>query len=139
MSEDGMVVIDSAFPVGETIDRLVELVTARGLEVFARIDHAAGASEAGLALRPTQLLLFGNAKGGTPLMQDDQTSGIDLPLKVLAWEDEGGRVFVAYNDPHWIADRHGLGEASQAAVESMTKGLAGLVGSAAKRSPEPQR
>ncbi len=133
MSEDGLVVIGSDFSVGETIDRLVELVTARGLGVFARIDHADGAEKAGLALRPTQLLIFGNAKGGTPLMQANQTVGIDLPLKVLAWEDESGGVLAAYNDPHWIAERHGLGDASHDTVEGIAKALAGLVKAATTR------
>jgi uncharacterized protein (DUF302 family) len=76
--------------------------------VFARIDHAQGANEVGLALRPTELLIFGNAKGGTPLMQSRQTIGIDLPLKALAFEDADGTVWLCYNDPAWLAARHGV-------------------------------
>ncbi|MEI9900937.1 MAG: DUF302 domain-containing protein [Hyphomicrobium sp.] len=79
-----------------------------------------------MALRPTQLLLFGNAKGGTPLMQDEQAAGIDLPLKALAFEDENGRAWLSYNDPAWIAQRHGLGEDSKAAVDAMALALATL-------------
>jgi uncharacterized protein (DUF302 family) len=78
-------------------------------------------------LRPTQLVLFGNAKGGTPLMEDNQTAGIDLPLKALAWEDADGKVWLSYNAPSWIAQRHGLGAASAAAVNAMTAGLSALI------------
>ena len=80
---------------------------SRGLTVFARIDHAAGAQAVGMALRPTELLIFGNAKGGTPLMQAQQTIGIDLPLKALAFEDAAGKAWLAYNDPAWLTGRHG--------------------------------
>ena len=106
-------------PVGETIDRLVETVTAAGMRVFARIDHAAGAAEVGMELRPTEVVLFGHPRGGTPLMQDRQTAGIDLPLKALAWEDEHGAVWLTTNDPQWLARRHGLGEPSRQAVAAL--------------------
>ncbi|HEX9490303.1 MAG TPA: DUF302 domain-containing protein [Stellaceae bacterium] len=88
-------------------------VKARGMTVFARIDHAAGAAEVGLSLRPTDLLIFGNAKGGTPLMQSLQTIGIDLPLKALVWQDASGNTWLSYNDPSWLAKRHGLGQAPE--------------------------
>ena len=91
------------------MDRLVAEVQAKGLTVFARIDHAAGASDAGLALRPTELVIFGNAKGGTPLMQANQAIGIDLPLKALVWQEASGDTWLSYNDPAWLARRHGLG------------------------------
>lgn len=90
------------------MDRIESAVRAQGMQVFARIDHAAGAAAAGLELRPTELLIFGNARGGTPLMQSAQTTGIDLPLKALAWQDAAGACWISYNDPHWIAARHGL-------------------------------
>jgi uncharacterized protein (DUF302 family) len=99
--------------------------------VFARIDHAAGASGAGLSLRPTELLIFGNATAGTPLMQTAQTIGIDLPLKALAWEDESGRVWLSYNDPGWLAQRHGLDTSSAAATGAMTTMLASIAQNAA--------
>jgi uncharacterized protein (DUF302 family) len=131
MTENGLVSVESRFGVAETIDRLVETVTGAGLRVFARIDHAAGASEVGAALRPTELLIFGHPKGGTPLMQDQQLAGIDLPIKALAWEDERGRVWLSYNDAHWLAERHGLGDASREAVAAIAAGVQKVVAAAA--------
>ncbi|MCG7504032.1 DUF302 domain-containing protein [Mesorhizobium retamae] len=89
---EGIVSVESRFEVPETLDRLAETVTGLGLYIFARIDHAAGAREAGMTLRPTQLLIFGNPKGGTPLMQDRQIASVDLPMKALTWEDQGGKI-----------------------------------------------
>jgi uncharacterized protein (DUF302 family) len=127
MSEHGMVTVASDWPVGETIDRLQALVIGAGLFVFARIDHAGNAARAGMELRPTELLIFGNPRGGTPLMQDRQSSGIDLPVKALAWQDEDGTVWLTYNSASWIAARHGLGPGSKTAVEAIETGLARLV------------
>ena len=121
---DGMVIVPSAVSVRETIDRIESFALAHGLIVFARVDHAASAAKAGLALRPTELILFGHPKGGTPLMQDQQTAGIDLPVKALAWEDSEGKVWLGYNDAAWIARRHRLGAASAAAVSAISSGLA---------------
>jgi uncharacterized protein (DUF302 family) len=90
------------------MDHLETEIGERGMKVFARIDHAAGAAEAGLTLRPTELIIFGNARGGTPLMQSVQTVGIDLPLKLLVWEDAAGKTWISYNEPAWIAQRHGV-------------------------------
>ena len=106
------------------MDRLAAAVGDKGMTVFARIDHAAGAAEAGLALPPTELLIFGNAKGGTPLMQSAQTIGIDLPLKALVWRDSAGQTWLSYNDPLWLAQRHGLGAAP--AAETMAAALKDL-------------
>jgi uncharacterized protein (DUF302 family) len=131
MTEDGLITVASAAPVGETIDRLAETVTGAGMRVFARVDHAAGAVEVGMDLRPTELLIFGHPRGGTPLMQDRQTAGIDLPLKALAWQDEDGRVWLTTDDPAFIARRHGLGDRSQAAVAALTAALARVTGVAA--------
>jgi uncharacterized protein (DUF302 family) len=78
------------------------------MNIFARIDHAVGAREAGLDLRPTEVIIFGNARGGTPLMQRNQTVGIDLPLKALVWQDAAEKTWISYNEPSWIAQRHGL-------------------------------
>jgi uncharacterized protein (DUF302 family) len=89
------------------------------MKVFARIDHAAGAAQAGLELRPTELIIFGNARGGTPLMQLIQTVGIDLPLKALVWEDASGTTWLSYNEPSWIARRHGVANA-EPVVSKMT-------------------
>ena len=108
MRADGLVRVLSALGPGETMDRLETAIKDKGLTVFARIDHAQGARAAGLSLRPTELIIFGNAKGGTPLMQAGQEAGIDLPLKALVYQDAQGKVWLAYNDPHWLADRHHL-------------------------------
>jgi uncharacterized protein (DUF302 family) len=105
---EGLVSVTSAFPAAETADRLESAAKARGLTIFARIDHAAGAAAVGQELRPTTLLILGNARGGTPLMQQAQTIGIDLPLRALVWQDEKGVVRISYDDPAWLARRHGL-------------------------------
>jgi uncharacterized protein (DUF302 family) len=127
MNSNGLITVASKWSVGETLDRLTAALTEAGLRVFARIDHARGAEEAGLALRPTELLIFGHPRGGTPLMQDRQTAGIDLPVKALAWEDEEGQVWLTYNEAAWLATRHGLGASSKNAVEAIETGLATLV------------
>lgn len=90
MAADGLITIKSSFGPEDTMKRLEAEVKAKGLTVFAHVDHAAGAAAVGLPLRPTDLIIFGNAKGGTPLMQQAQTVGIDLPLKALVWQDEQG-------------------------------------------------
>ncbi|TPK72923.1 DUF302 domain-containing protein [Mesorhizobium sp. B2-3-3] len=131
MAGDGLITVQSRFGVTETIDRMAEAVKRAGLRVFARIDHAAGARDIGASLRPTELLIFGNPKGGTPLMQDRQLAGIDLPVKALAWEDEEGKVWLSYNDPHWIAERHGLSDASRKAVAAIATGMDKVVAAAA--------
>ena len=107
MAAQGLTTIRSSFGPQDTMDRLEAAVKAKGMTVFARIDHAAGAAEAGLPLRPTAVLIFGNAKAGTPLMQSVQTVGIDLPLKALIWQDTSGDTWLSYNDPAWLAQRHG--------------------------------
>jgi uncharacterized protein (DUF302 family) len=109
MAVDGLITIPSSFDPADTMHRLEAAVRVKGMTVFAHIDHAAGANEAGLPLRPTDLLIFGNAKGGTPLMQSVQTIGIDLPLKVLVWQDAAGDTWLSYNDPIWLAKRHAPG------------------------------
>ncbi len=124
MADDGLITLPSAHGVKDTIDRLEAGVKSKGMTVFARIDHAAGAKEVGLALRPTELLIFGNAKAGTPLMQASQTIGIDLPLKALAFEDPAGKVWLCYNDPAWLAARHGI-EAGEI-IKTMAAALAAL-------------
>jgi uncharacterized protein (DUF302 family) len=129
MADNGLVTVRSAHGVKDTIDRLAADVIAKGMRVFARIDHAQGANEVGLALRPTELLIFGNAKGGTPLMQARQTVGIDLPLKALAFEDADGAVWLCYNDPAWLAARHAV--AGGEATKAMAGALAAAAGHAA--------
>jgi len=131
MAIDGLTTIASSLGPKQTMDRLEAEIKAKGLTVFARIDHAAGAAQVGLPLRPTELLIFGNARGGTPLMQSSQTAGIDLPLKCLVWQDEGGKTWLSYNDPAWIAQRHGLGAATDAAVKAMATMLGAMTKAAA--------
>src|SRR5215470_11538392 len=98
-SIEGLTSIPCSFGPNETMDRLEAQIRAKGLAIFARIDHAAGAAEVGLPLRPTELIIFGNARGGTPLMQSVQTVGIDLPLKALVWQDPAGKTWISYNEP----------------------------------------
>ena len=126
MAAGGLTTIKSSQGPKETMERLEAAVKAKGLTVFARIDHAAGAAEVGLSLRPTDLLIFGNAKGGTPLMQTDQTVGIDLPLKALVWQDASSDTWLSYDDPSWIAKRHELGPEVDAPVKAMTAVLEGI-------------
>jgi uncharacterized protein (DUF302 family) len=108
MQSTGTVDVRSRHSVRETIDRLESLVKTRGLTVFARIDFSGDAERAGLAMRPMQMLLFGNPKAGTPLLLASPRSGLDLPLRALAWEDAGGVVRVSSNSPDYLASRHGL-------------------------------
>ena len=107
-NNDGLVTVASPFPVAVTMQRLVNAVLARGLNVANLVDHATGAATAGLVLRPTMVLIFGNPKAGTPLMQCSQTIGIDLPLKALVWQDEAGSVWLSYNDMKELAKRHDI-------------------------------
>jgi len=122
---DGLTTIPSSVGAKETMDRLEKKIRANGMEVFARIDHAAGAAKVGLTLRPTELIIFGNARGGTALMQSVQTVGIDLPLKVLVWEDASAKTFISYNEPSWIAQRHGIADA-EPVVSKMTDLLSAI-------------
>jgi uncharacterized protein (DUF302 family) len=134
MAADGLITLRSIHGPKETMTRLEAAVKAKGLTVFAHVDHAAGAAEVGLSLRPTDLLIFGNAKGGTPLMQSVQTVGIDLPLKALVWQDASDNTWLAYNDPAWLAKRHGLTREADASVSALAAALAALA-KAATGSP----
>jgi uncharacterized protein (DUF302 family) len=119
---EGLTSIGSRFGPKETMDRLEAEIRKQGMTVFARIDHTGGAAKVGLELRPTELIIFGNARGGTPLMQSVQTVGIDLPLKALVWEDASGTTWLSYNEPSWIAQRHGVANA-EPVVSKMTAAL----------------
>jgi uncharacterized protein (DUF302 family) len=119
MAAQGLTTIPSSYGPQDTMNRLETAVKARGMTVFARIDHAAGATGAGLSLRPTVVLIFGNAKAGTPLMQSVQTIGLDLPL----WQDASGKTWLSYNDPAWLAKRYGLSGETEAAVNIMAGAL----------------
>jgi uncharacterized protein (DUF302 family) len=125
---DGLVEVKSPHSVKETVTRLEDIVKQRGLNVFARIDHAAGAKKIGKTLRPTELLIFGNPQGGTPLMECAQSAGIDLPLKALVWEDDSAQVRLGYNDPAYLARRHGIADCP--AVENMRKALTEITAAA---------
>src|SRR5439155_26282033 len=127
---EGLTTIPSRFGPKETMDRLVAEISAKGMSVFTRIDHAAGAAQVGLTLRPTELIIFGNARGGTPLMHSAQTVGIDLPLKMLVWEDAEGKTWLSYNEPNWIARRHGVRNAEQV-VSKMGAALSAIARKAA--------
>ena len=128
----GLVTIKSGNGPEETMNRFEAEVRGRGMTVFAHIDHAAGAVAAGLSLRPTEVLIFGNAKAGTPLMEASQTIGIDLPLKVLVWRDENGATWLSYNDPVWVAERHGIMPESADTLRQMSAILANLAAIATK-------
>ena len=134
MAADGLTTLRSSFGPKETMDKLEVEVKAKGMAVFARIDHAEGAAAVGLSLRPTEVMIFGNAKAGTPLMQSTQTIGIDLPLKALVWQDASGVTWLSYNDPSWLAKRHGHGREVDEAVSAMTAALA-AVAKAATAAP----
>ena len=121
----GLVTLPSAHDVSETARRLEDLAVQRAMEVFVRIDHAAGARRFGMPLRPTLLLVFGNPQVGTPLMQSQQTSGIDLPLRALIWEDEAGRTWLSYNQPDYVAQRHQIHNC-EATVQAMRARLEAL-------------
>jgi uncharacterized protein (DUF302 family) len=122
---EGLTTIASSFGPKETMDRLEAEISAKGMKLFARIDHGAGAADAGFELRPTNLIIFGNARGGTPLMQASQTSGIDLPLKALVWQDVAGKTWLSYNEPIWIVQRHGLGVRAEI-VDKMAAALGAI-------------
>lgn len=123
---NGMETVTSAFGPKETMDRLEAAVRSKGMTVFARIDHAAGAASVGLVLRPTELLIFGNAKAGTPLMQVNQAIGLDLPLKALVWQDATGTTCLSFDDPRWIVSRHEEDARLAGIAEDMARGVVAL-------------
>lgn len=133
MEDDGVITLASEYPVRETVDRFASIAESRGMTVFARIDHAANAAQVGMELRPTELLVFGNPTVGTALMQDKHTAGLDLPVKVLVWEDADSRVWLSYDSVAWIAKRHGLGTRSDASVKAIELVLATVSNAAATR------
>lgn len=129
---DGLVSVPSAHDAKTTMNRLEQVVKQKGMNVFARIDHAAGAAQIGKPLRSTEVLIFGNPQGGTPLMQCAQSAGIDLPLKALVWQDDAGKIWLGYNDPAYLAKRHGVGDCGPV-VGNMSKALAGFAKEATQR------
>lgn len=119
---DGLISKSSKYSVKETIDRLEGALTKKGITVVTRWSHDAGAAKAGITLRPTELLIFGNPKLGSHFFTSNQTAGIDLPMKALAWEDADGKVWLTYNDPQYIADRHRIADRTPV-VAKMTNAL----------------
>ena len=130
----GLTTATSKFPVKETIDRMVAIIDVLGWHLFARIDHAEHARKKGLELRPTELILFGNPAVGTRLMQDRQVAAIDLPMKVLVWEDEHAQVRIAYNSMAWLKQRHGLTDV--ATLQAIDTVLAKVCAGVAATKPE---
>src|SRR5487761_409961 len=130
MSETGLITVVSEHSFAETLKRLNSALQSAKMTVFAVFDHAAAASEAGLTLRPTTVLAFGNPAAGTKLMQVNQLSGIDLPLKILVWEDPAGITKLTHNDPHRLAERYSLGTEAAPQIAGMAK-LLGSVTEAA--------
>lgn len=127
---DGMATMKSAHDVKTTLDRLEANLKDKGMIIVARVDHAAGAKRVDMELRPTELLIFGNPRGGTPLMRCGQTAAIDLPLKALAWQDQSGQVWLGYNEPAYLAKRHQLGADCAGPIEAMTNALRGFASAA---------
>jgi len=131
VSTDGLRVLQSQHGPGETLDRLEAAVTRHGMAIVARIDHAAAAEKVGLELQPTVVLVFGNPRAGTPAMQAVRTLAIDLPLKMLIWQDDKDMTWLAYNDPAWLFRRHGV--VDDGAVEVMNDVLESIAGEATGR------
>ena len=129
---DGVIMIKSPHSVQNTMDRLEKVLNEKGMTVFVRVDHAAGATKAGMELRPTQLLIFGNPKVGTPLMLCEQTVAIDLPQKALVWEDDAGKVWLGYNDPAYLANRHAI-----TGCDEVLAKVSGALGNFAKAATAP--
>jgi uncharacterized protein (DUF302 family) len=130
---DGVISVQSASSVAVTADKLARALDAKGMTVFARIDHAAGAARVDKSLRPTQLLIFGNPMVGTPLMQCSQSVALDLPQKALIWEDAEGAVWLSYNDPGYLDARHGLAECA-AVLKKVSAALANFAAAATSSS-----
>ncbi|MDX2426936.1 MAG: DUF302 domain-containing protein [Cycloclasticus sp.] len=132
MADNGLVSVKSSFDVSTTADRLEKKLKAKGMTVFSRINHAEGAAMVGKELRPTELVIFGNPKVGTPLMQCQQTVAIDLPQKALIWQDEDDQVWLTYNDPSYLASRHHI-----SACEEALKKVAGALNKFANAATSP--
>lgn len=130
-ADNGLVSVKSNHDVATTADNLEAVLKSKGMNVFGRVNHAAGAEKAGMSLRPTEVVIFGNPKVGTPLMNCAQSVAIDLPQKALIWEDESGQVWLAYNDPAYLASRHQI-EGCDEVIKKVTGALANFAGAATK-------
>lgn len=128
----GLVIVESENNVNTTADKLENILKSKGITVFARVDHAAGAKKVGKELRPTVLLIFGNPKLGTPVMQKQQKFGIDLPMKALIYKAPDGNTYIAYNDPAYLSKRHKVSEPAKV-FQTMSKALKNFTAAAAKK------
>lgn len=135
--DSDLVTVDSGWPFPDTVERLCAAITAAGYHVFARVDHAANAAHVGLTLRPTELILFGDPLVGTDLMLDRQLAGLDLPSKILAWQDERDEVKLTYNTAAWLTRRHNLGDGGREAAAALETTLAQVCNQAARRDSHP--
>jgi uncharacterized protein (DUF302 family) len=131
MNAEGLRVVPSLHGPVETLDRLEAAVTRHGMTIFARIDHGAAAEKVGMELKPTVVVFFGNARAGTPAMRAQRTLAIDLPHRMLIWQDDKGATWLAYNDPAWLFRRHGI--ANDGTSDVMNDVLANVAGEAAGR------
>jgi len=125
----GIITVQSSHSVQTTLDRLTKILKSKGITIFTRVDHAAGAKKVGIEMAPTQLLIFGNPKLGTPLMKSNRKIGLDLPLKALAWRDDDGKVWVSYNDPAYLKKRHDISDRDPV-FKKITGALKKLIGKA---------
>ena len=121
MSAKGLIDLPCPYPVNEAVGRLELLLQSKGIKIFARIDQQAEAAQVGLEMRPTELLIFGDPKAGTPLMNAHPSIAVDLPLKALVWEAADGQVWLSYNSPEYLAERHQLEKAPFKAVDALIK------------------
>lgn len=119
LPDNGMIHLSSPYSVAETVDRLEAVIQTQGLKLFCRIDHSGEAAKIGLKMHPTQVIIFGSPKGGTPVMLASPTAAIDLPLKALIWEDGGGKVWISYNRPDYLQHRHNISD-------GLLKNIAGI-------------
>jgi uncharacterized protein (DUF302 family) len=131
MTVQGLTTRPSKYGPKDTANRVVSAIKDHGITLVAMVNHTEAAARVGMSLRPTLLLIFGNAKTGTPLMQAAQTMGIDLPLKLLVWEDSAGRTNISYNDAEWLGRRHGVGSDSTHALAVLAGSLADIAAEAA--------
>jgi uncharacterized protein (DUF302 family) len=138
VAAEGVISVESGYSVALTVDRLEGILKKKGMTVFARIDHTAGATKAGLKLRPTVVVLFGNPKVGTPLMHCGQTVAIDLPQKALVHEDDAGRVWLSYNDPKHLAQRHGA-KGCEEVLQKIENALGAISAKATTRPPQGKK
>ena len=132
MAADGVIDVQSAFGVEETASRLESILNEKGMTIFTRVNHSEGAASAGIDLRPTVLVIFGNPKVGSPLMQCQQSVAIDLPQKALVWEDAESRVWISYNDPRYLQKRHDI-PGCEEVLSKIENALAGITRAAAAR------